>query len=215
MRNVWVVRGGEDNRLVDEFVDNGVVGVGYFTVPGDPDLTAEEVCGFLEAEGTSGIPAHHATMFVEFARAMREGDIVIMPDTPRRDVVIGEVTGAYRYEETIPFERYRHRRPVRWLGRASLDEVPERHSNLYRQRVTFANKGPDHPLLAFADAVAAGQLGRPAGERPAGSRRVRPARRAAGTAPSVRSERVCPGCGLLRSPSLFPAGSELCADCGD
>ena len=35
----WVVRAGEENRLVDEFIDSGVTGVGYFTVPDGNDLT--------------------------------------------------------------------------------------------------------------------------------------------------------------------------------
>ena len=210
MRRVWVLRGGEANRLVDEFTDHGVVGVGYYTVPGDPGLSAVEVARFLEEEGVSGIPEAHATMFVDFARGMEDGDVIFMPDTPRREVLVGEVTGPYRYEATLPVERYRHRRPVRWLGRIGLDELSEEHRNLHRQRVTFAAKGPDVSLLALADAVAAGRLGRPAHERRARARYVSPARAAASPA---RTERVCPACGLLRSRTLFPGDAEVCADC--
>ena len=206
------MRGGEANRLVDEFTDNGVVGVGYYTVPGDPSLSAVEVARFLEEEGVSGIPEAHATMFVDFARGMEDADVIFMPDTPRREVLVGEVTGPYRYEETLPVERYRHRRPVRWLGRVGLDDLPEEHRNLHRQRVTFAAKGPDVSLLALADAdaAAAGRLGRPAHERRGRTRFVSRERAAASPA---RTERVCPACGLLRSPTLFPGGAEVCADC--
>lgn len=44
----WVVRGGDNNRLVDEFVDAGVTGVGYHTVPdGRTVVVLGEVLGDL------------------------------------------------------------------------------------------------------------------------------------------------------------------------
>jgi hypothetical protein len=210
MRRVWVVRGGESNRLVDEFTDNGVVGVGYSTVPGDPGLSAAEVAWYLKEQGVSGIPDAHAAMFVNFVRGMADGDVVFMPDTPRGEVLVGEVAGPYRYEETLPVERYRHRRPVRWLGRVGLDDLPDEHRLLHHQRVTFAGKGSEPALLALADDVAAGDVGRPATDRRGRANHVGPARAAASP---VRSERVCPACGLLRGPAVFPDGAEVCSDC--
>lgn len=149
-------------------------------------------------------------MFVDFARGMEYGDIVFMPDTPRREVLVGEVTGPYYYDQTLPVERYRHRRPVRWLGRIRLDDLPDQHQHLHRQRVTFAGKGQDASLLGLADEVSAGRVGSPAHQRRGRSPHVSRSRTASSPA---RSERVCPACGMLLAPTLFPDGADVCADC--
>lgn len=208
MPRVWVIRGGEKNRLVDDFVDNGVIGVGYFAVPDGSTLTPSEVYELLMAEGTSGIPVRHASMFVHFVRTMTEGDVVLMPDTPRGDVVVGEIAGPYAYHDHLPVERYRHRRPVRWLGRVGVDELPRGREVLHKQRSTLLEISFADDILALAQRVRSGALGRPP------ERRSR--RRGAYVRPGVvggRAERVCPGCGLLKPVSQFGDGGERCVDC--
>ena len=212
MPRVWVIRGGESNRLVDEFVDNGVIGVGYPTVPEGSELKQADVLGYLKSEGRSGIPVRHATMFVDFVHTIDEGDVVVMPDTPRGDVVVGEVTGPYGYHEAIPVERYRHRRPVRWLGRIAVDEMPDGREVLYKQRTMLQELSFGDDLVALAERIRAGDLGRPPTQRshrrPRGAGAVRPG------VVGGRAERVCPGCGLLKPVSQFTADDgQVCVDC--
>ena len=50
---MWVIRGGEQNRLVDAFVDAGVTGVGYGEVPDAEIMTRTEIRRLLVDGGTS------------------------------------------------------------------------------------------------------------------------------------------------------------------
>jgi predicted Mrr-cat superfamily restriction endonuclease len=206
----WVVRAGEENRLVDEFIDSGVTGVGYFTVPDGTDLTYTAVRRLLVSEATSEALDLHTSMFIEFVKEISIGHIILMPDTPRRDMVVGDVTGPYEFHPDLPPERYRHRRTVEWFGRVPVADLPAGADKLYRQRTTLT-RASTPGLEEFTDRVRAGDIGRPATARtrttPRRSRSAVPQR----PAPVVR-ERVCPGCGMIKHIEQFgPEG--VCVDC--
>ena len=160
----WVVRAGEENRLVDEFVDSGVVGVGYVTLPDGQDLTYTAVRRLLVAEATSEALDRHTSMFIEFVQEISIGHIILMPDTPRRDMVMGDVTGPYEFHADLPPERSRHRRTVEWFGRVPLADLPPGADKLYRQRSTLI-RASIPGLEEFTDRVRAGEIGRPAASR--------------------------------------------------
>ena len=205
---VWVIRDGEDNRLVDEFVDNGVTGVGYPTVPDGRTVAHAEVAALLRADNRT-VPERRAAMFEDFVRGLALGDVVVMPDTPRGEVVIGRVTGFYEYRADIPLDRYRHRRSVRWLGRHRIDDLPQAWRHLYKQRATLQEYAAPE-LIRHADRVEAGDLGRPVGDRRTGrsSRRAAPQARTA-----AQLERRCPGpCQTMRPVAQF-RDQDLCPDC--
>ncbi|HEX4980724.1 MAG TPA: hypothetical protein VFV63_03460 [Ilumatobacteraceae bacterium] len=207
----WVVRAGEDNRLVDEFIDSGVTGVGYFTIPDGTDLTYTAVRRLLVSEATSEALDLHTSMFIEFVKEISIGHIVLMPDTPRRDMVVGVVTGPYEFHPDLPPERYRHRRTVEWSGRVPLGDLPAGADKLYRQRTTLT-RASIPGLEEFTDRVRAGEIGRPATARtraaaPRRSRTAAPRK----PVPVVR-ERLCPGCGMIKHVEQFgPEG--VCVDC--
>jgi hypothetical protein len=209
----WVVRGGEENRLVDEFIDSGVTGVGYFTVPDGSELTYAAVRRMLVDEATSEALDLHTSMFIEFVREISVGHIILMPDTPRRDMVIGDVTGPYEFHPDLPAQRYRHRRTVNWFGRVPLADLPAGADKLYRQRSTLT-RASIPGLEEFTDRVRAGDIGRPATARSRG-RAAAPRRSSTAAkhkpAPVVR-ERLCPGCGMIKHIEQFgPEG--VCVDC--
>lgn len=206
----WVVRAGEENRLVDEFIDSGVTGVGYFTVPDGTDLTYTAVRRLLVSEATSEALDLHTSMFIEFVKEISIGHIILMPDTPRRDMVVGDVTGPYEFHPDLPPERCRHRRTVEWFGRVPLADLPAGADKLYRQRTTLT-RASTPGLEEFTDRVRAGDIGRPATARTGATpRRSSPAVRHR-PAPVVR-ERVCPGCGMIKHVEQFgPEG--VCVDC--
>ena len=213
----WVVRAGEENRLVDEFIDSGVTGVGYFTVPDGRDLTYSAVRRLLVAEATSDALDRQTAMFIEFVQEISIGHVILMPDTPRRDLVAGAVTGPYEFHADLPPERCRHRRTVEWFGRVPLADLLPGADKLYRQRSTLI-RASIPGLEEFTDRVRAGEIGRPATSRS----RVAPKRsssrtRRASTAakpkpPPVIRERLCPGCGMIKHVEQFgPEG--VCVDC--
>jgi hypothetical protein len=151
-------------------------------------------------------------MFIEFVKEISIGHIILMPDTPRRDMVVGDVTGPYEFHPDLPDERYRHRRTVEWFGRVPLADLPPGADKLYRQRTTLTRASVPG-LEEFTDRVRAGDIGRPATDR---KTRAAP-RRARTTAaphkpPPVVKERLCPGCGMIKHIEQFgPEG--VCVDC--
>lgn len=205
----WVIRGGEGNRLVDTFVDDGVTAVGYPTIGDGRSVPTVDVRAQLRRERVAGVDGAVAR-FDSFVNEIRVGDVVLMPDTPRGEIVIGIVQGDYDYRDDVPVDRYRHRRDVRWVGRHGTNELPTARQDLYKQRTTLRRyDAPD--LVAHAALVEAGGVGRPATDRNA----VR--HRPSGTASSpsktyVPRERRCEGCGYQKSLTQF-AGESLCPDC--
>ena len=209
----WVVRGGDNNRLVDEFIDAGVTGVGYYSLPDGHDLTYTAVRRLLVSEATSAALDLHTSMFIEFVQEISIGHIILMPDTPRGDMVIGDVTGPYAFDADLPPERYRHRRTVNWFGRVRHADMPAGAGKLYRQRTTLT-RASIPGLEEFTDRVRAGQIGRSATART----RIAPKRSRSTTTPTrhvpkaVVRERVCPGCGMIKHIEQFgPEG--VCVDC--
>lgn len=216
MARVWVIRGGRDNRFVDCFLDDAVIGVGYFTIPDARSLGRQAIEALLRAEGTSAAVAWHAEMLVDFVHRMAPGDVVIMPDTPRGEVVIGEVAGGYEFHAELPSERYRHRRAMRWLGRHPHAYLPPGREDLYRQRPTLLELHDADDLVAHAERVRRGELGRPATER-RGRQRAAPRSSTAAAAHERRvDERVCESCYQTLAASAFPGpGSPICRSCAD
>jgi predicted Mrr-cat superfamily restriction endonuclease len=161
---VWVVRGGEKNRLVDEFIDNNVIGVGFRSVPDGRTVTESALEAILRADN-HGSPRQRAERFQDFVWEMSPGDVIVMPDTPRGEVVIGEITGDYKYREDLPADRYRHRRDGRWLGRHPHSDLPRGREGLYRQRQSMRELLDAADLVEHANRVRRGEVGRPATER--------------------------------------------------
>ena len=209
MSRVWCIRGGEGNRLVDAFVDGGYTAVGYYLIPDGRTVTESEVAAVLRSEKRT-VPERRAAMFEDFVRHVAPGDVVVMPDTPRGEVVVGRVDGPYEYRGDLPAEQYRHRRKMRWVGRHRIDDLPTAWAHLYKQRPTL--QVCDAPeLVTHASRVEAGELGRPATHRRAKKASSHEATKAAtGTG---QGERRCPGpCDTMRPVAQF-AGHGLCPDC--
>lgn len=197
---VWVIRAGERSRLVDDFVTGDVTGVGYPAVPDGRSVTRDQVEEMLVDDGTPAAVKRSVAMFDAFVNDVGVGDAVLMPDTPRGDVLVGTVTSGYEYHAELPHDRFRHRRAVEWRARVPLAELPESEQGLQRQRTMLADLTSDD-LRAFVGRVVAGDLGRPA---------VTPPGRYATPAPVGR---VCTACGTRKADSVFDGSSAVCIDC--
>jgi restriction system protein len=63
-----------------------------------------------------------------FAREIRTGDLVLTPDSPRREILIGRVAGDYSWAPGLVSdedESYPHLRRVEWLRTVSRDDMVE------------------------------------------------------------------------------------------
>lgn len=213
-----MIRGGRDNCLVDEFIDAGAIGVGYAAVPEASDLSRDDIEALLRAEGTSATVGWHSEMLVDFVHRVDVGDVVIMPDTPNGEVVIGEIAGGYEFHPELPPERYRHRRPVVWMGRQEHAELPASRQGLYRQRPTLLEVEDADDLVAHAQRVRSGEVGRPA-TPPARPRRRpgSPHASTVGRSPSGEAnERVCEKCFQRLKVSAFVHPDDgFCKTCED
>jgi hypothetical protein len=217
---VWVVRAGEDGNLVDAFVDGGYVALEYPDVPDGRAVDAYDITERLRGKGWTS-PETRAELFALFVHQMRPSHLVVLPDTARRDVVIGRVDGDYEFLAHLDPDDHRHRRQVTWLARHGVDDLPESVRDLTRQRSVLVERSA---LLAHVEAVERGELGRDAHDtaRPTVARTPRtPSAPRAPRAPKVvkpvkaapPAGRRCGECFLVKPPALFPDGGEVCADC--
>src|SRR4051812_37225319 len=108
MTQVWCIRGGEQNRLVDNFVDERVIAVGYYKIPDGRTISESAVARSLRADGYAAAGAA-ASRFTSFVFEIAIDDIVVMPDTSRGEAVIGLVDGPYQFRDELDPQRYRHR----------------------------------------------------------------------------------------------------------
>jgi hypothetical protein len=219
----WIIRGGEGNRLIDEFIDAGVVGVGYPSVPDARRVDRWDIERILEEDGSPAVDLH-ASMLIQFVHEIVVGDAVIMPDTPRGEVVVGVIDGPYEFHPELPPERDRHRRRVTWLGRHARSELPAVLQDLHRQRMAL--RRVDVAALGdHLERIRAGELGRPATQRTAP--RAPRAPRAAGAPRAPRAPRSaparpakpepaarrCEACFQTKALTLFDGDSTFCRDC--
>lgn len=202
-----MVRASESNRLVDAFIDGGFIGVGYPQVPDGTTVSRTQVIGLLSEDGRT-VPEQRAARFESFVREMKADDIVLMPDTPRGDMVIGVIAGGYEFHETFDPDLYRHRRPVSWIGREPIASLPDTHAHLFRIRQTLTAAEPG--IESFVQAALDGTPSRAATDRaPAKA----PGRSGLAERVRRRTEQLCSSCGLLKNKAQFEHGDTLCADC--
>ena len=204
--SVWLVRAGHGAQHVDAFLRRGVMTVGWARIRGLGDLRhhgEEEILDLLAAAGR-GQPAEDRRELTSF-RDAAVGDVVITPDTPARDLLVGDITGGYEYAGAPVCGDHRHVRPVQWQARCARADVPHdlAQPTLHYQRTVLLLPQQEE-WRAFATQVRTGR-GRPV-DLPTSSRQ----RQARGSGPR-NDDRVCPACGLSRSPAMFDG--DVCRDC--
>ena len=220
---VWVIRGGDGNRLVDDFVTSGSVGLVYPEVPNVRTVDRWDIERRIEATGASNVDVH-ADVLLAFVHEIVSGDAALLPDPTRGEVVVGTFDGPYEHRPDVADERGQHRRRVTWVGRHATKDLPEPLRDVGRQRPMLKRR--DSATFAeHLDAVRSGRLGRPAEafDRPRAARApsgASPRPRAAGTArasaparpakaqPAVRT---CPSCFQQKPAALFE--DDICRDC--
>ena len=217
MQHCWLVRAGEGSRHAVRFATGGAIAVGWNNVPGLGDLrshTQSEIAALLRAFGRKpAVAASEALELVTFRDDLQVSDVVVTPDAPVRQLLVGEITGEYQFLEAAPVGDYQHVRTVDWYGRCPRDGHSEALDRETKYRRTLRRLDDHHDeWLGLAERMKAGDAlpirspGR--SHRPATT--VGSARR---PAPPETETRVCATCGMRVSAAQFVAGSDLCVDC--
>jgi len=119
---LWVVHIGNDDRIALRARDEGFVCIGWTSMGDlsqydkrDKMRTAMEQA-FPDSKKGS-ISASYGQTF-RFAHEMKEGDPIVLPVRPTREIAIGKITGEYKFavDDADLFENdYYNIRPVEWL----------------------------------------------------------------------------------------------------
>lgn len=217
---MWVIRGGDDDRLVVPFVGEGFVGIDFDEVPDAEILTRLEIRRSLDRDGSSAdFDAFEATLSA-FVRELQVGDSILLLDRPCDEVVVGTVTGRYEFHDEVGPGGCRHRRPVEWLARHPVAQLPAAVQPVARQRLLL-QQHRDAEWSAYLGTVRDGAVGREPADRPppvvreraARSSSAAPRRAARPAKPTPVTTRTCPSCHLQTHPDRFVG--EYCADCAE
>lgn len=114
-KNVWLVRAGEGGHLVDEFVNKGIIAIGWKDIGDMSNMSGNE-------DVKEAIRKHYlkykvgkvratAGQLNRFAFEFKKGDYVITYDTEERKYHIGTIETPYRYDDSI-IEDMHHIREV-------------------------------------------------------------------------------------------------------
>lgn len=207
----WLVRAGHGAEHVAAFVAGGFVSISWASIPGLGDLRYhddEEILIRLQA-AQRGQPRADLRELLEFRDGISSGDVVVTPDTPTSDLLFGDVTAGYEFTSTPVVGDHHHVRDVRWLGRWNRDAVEQPLADIVRRYRRTVLRLPDQTRwLALAERVRSGD-----GEASEPGRQVRRPKRASRGDASHLPGRVCSGCGLTRTLSMFELGADICRDC--
>ncbi|GJM43409.1 MAG: restriction endonuclease [Gemmatimonadota bacterium] len=144
MSRFWMVRAGRGGALIEDFEQKQCVAVGWGDV-GEVESTTtvddlkERLRDRLEEAHPSAV-GNIAAMIWKFAREMELGDKVVTYDPSKREYLLGEVNGEYKYEPgKIP--EHEQQRPIKWLGRVSRDDLSTEAKNTLGGTLTVFEPG--------------------------------------------------------------------------
>lgn len=116
--SVWMIRAGNNNELVDVFVENSVVAVGWpelgdLSEKSSRDSIKERYARVYEKRKDGRVNTDSAQLHTLVNR-IKEGDLVLTYDKDAREYHVGTVVGPYQYESNGTTEPYPHIRPIDW-----------------------------------------------------------------------------------------------------
>jgi restriction system protein len=126
MKNMWMVRAGEDAFLIDDFKKKNYVSIGWNELSDLSKVSSkekikelvEEKCDFYTKKSQVYSAAGQISRFLfDF----KKGDYVLSYDPGNRVYLVGEIQSDYEYNEK--FSEYHHVRRVKWLGEVSRDKL--------------------------------------------------------------------------------------------
>lgn len=116
--SAWMVRAGNTNELVDVFIENGIVAVGWSELGDLSECpTRKEIkqryTEVYEKRKDGRINTDAGQLHTVINR-IQDGDLVLTYDKDAREYYVGTVTGPYQYNPEATLESYPHTRPIDW-----------------------------------------------------------------------------------------------------
>jgi restriction system protein len=126
---VWVVRAGANSEIIDQVKKKSLLAIGWSQME---DCSACQTREDFRAVYLQGYPDDtnlvrqglQSGQVYRFAREIKVGDFVMTPNSPTREMLIGEVIGEHRYDPTVVSAHYPNVRSVKWLKTISRDDMP-------------------------------------------------------------------------------------------
>ena len=118
----WLIRAGEKGKYFSEFIEHGLVAVGWSELPSMDKIGSKTELKKIfttkhKSWGTSGVG-----QIWTFAKEIQKNDVVITPNPLTRTIYIGKVVGNYKYgPKRIGSMPFRHSRQVVWEKEVSRD----------------------------------------------------------------------------------------------
>jgi restriction system protein len=140
-KQVWMVRAGGDNQLIEPFKIENVVGIGWDV----DDLSECESRDDIKKELREGYPdwnnrriAVATGQIYRFVKLMKVGDVILSYDKSSRMVLTGFIEGDYEYNEGI-MVGYPHLHKVKWVLDISRDDFSVQARNSMGSTLTVFN----------------------------------------------------------------------------
>lgn len=126
MKNVWMVRAGKGAEFVDDFIEKGIVAVGWNELGNiDSNVSRDKLTALSKvawpAMNKSQIAISVGQMY-RFLHEFQVGDNVVTYDPGRRVYHVGEIKSGYKYDSSV-IEELPRLRQVKWLGEIQRDQI--------------------------------------------------------------------------------------------
>ena len=153
-RGVWMVRAGRGGVYAPEFVRRAAAIMGWGETGDVSGRSREEIAGRVsQAFPTDGARqrGQATNTLYHLVRSMQIGDLVVTPEPVSRTLLLGRVSGPYRYLDDPIAPSYEHAREVRWFARVSRDELSYGARNSLGTLLTLSRPGHQGELLRLAE----------------------------------------------------------------
>jgi len=150
MSRYWGVRIGEGGKYVDDAKSGNYIAIGWNELGDLNWLTKEnnyetllqkatKLYGQTYPKETKNAQSINRGQLIRFVKEINRDDIVLVPDSPRRKVLIGRVVGDYQFIKPSDQCPYFHRREVQWIKTIDRDDLPQKLRNSIGSLLTVFN----------------------------------------------------------------------------
>ena len=144
---IWLVKAGFEGSIADKFKTENTIAIGWyplgnFPIEGDWEKFRAEVKKNLPPDYSAQRVGSAAGQLWSFSRVMEIGDFVISPIKQSREVLVGKVTGPYRFAPDFD-EEYPRTRSVQWFTPMPWDSVPPELRSSFSQWLTICQPSVD------------------------------------------------------------------------
>jgi restriction system protein len=147
---VWLIRAGRRGRYATDFVDAGIIAIGWGAVG---DLAGRDrndlVRGVRDQYGDDKAAPGIGGMLYRFANEIQISDWILTPDSETRELHAGRVIGGYEFRTEPLVEDFPHTHTVSWERVFSRDELSKRLLYQLGSLLTVSKPSAQDTLRAF------------------------------------------------------------------